>query len=253
MIAAKSANEKKRWIEKGKEGRWYKKNRPSKTSLQWRQEFEGAFDANVGTVFSTRALEKVFVRNYLQQKEDDRGIFDIWWTEPKKEGHTYATGTDLGRKNDPTVQITYDTSVRPRRMVEFVHIDPDTASWATIERAVKERLEYWGSDEAEHDGTGIGDTVTESLDGFSDPISFTKTTKQNIVERMQHAFDFKQVMMPKIEELYAEHQRYIWDDKDILQDTVMANGLAIHSFYEIDDVWTGVDATIQLVESPALV
>jgi hypothetical protein len=58
--------------------------------------------------------------------------------------------------------------------------------------------------------------------------------------------------MPKIEELYAEHQRYIWDDKDIVQDTVMANGLAIHSFYDIEDVWTGIDSTIQLVESPVL-
>lgn len=250
MIAAEGAHEKKKWIEKAKEGRWYKKNRPSKTSLQWRQEFEGAFDANVGTVFSTRSLEGVFVRNYLTAKEDERGIFDIWWTKDRVDGHQYATGTDLGRKNDPTIQVTYDTTVRPAEMVEFIRIDPDTASWQTIERAVKERLEYWDSDEAEHDGTGIGDTVSEALYGLSEPVSFTKTNKQNIVERMQHAFDFRMVKMPKIEELYTEHQRYIWDDKDIVQDTVMANGLAIHSFYEIEDVFLGVDQSLNFIESP---
>jgi hypothetical protein len=149
----------------------------------------------------------------LTAKEDDRGIFDIWWTKDRVDGHQYATGTDLGRKNDPTIQVTYDTTVRPAEMVEFIRIDPDTASWQTIERAVKERLEYWDSDEAEHDGTGIGDTVSEALYGLSEPVSFTKTNKQNIVERMQHAFDFRMVKMPKIEELYTEHQRYIWDDK----------------------------------------
>lgn len=253
MIAAEGATAKKKWIEQAKTGEWYKLIRPSKTSLQWRQEFEGAFDANVGTVFSTRSLEGVFVRNYLTSKEDERGIFDIWWTKPKVTGHTYATGTDLGRKNDPTIQITYDTSVKPAEMVEFIRIDPDTASWQTIERAVKERLEFWDSDEAEHDGTGIGDTVSESLYGLSEPYFFTKTGKQNIVERMQHAFDFKQVKMPKIEELYTEHQRYIWDDKDIVQDTVMANGLAIHSFYEIEDVFIGLDSTLNFIEDPVLV
>lgn len=252
MIAAKSKHEKKQWVEKAKEGRWYKKNRPSKTSLQWRQEFEGAFDANVGTVFSTRSLEGVFCKNYLTHREDPRGIFDIWWTKPKVAGHSYATGTDLGRKNDPTIQITYDTSVTPAEMVEFIRIDPDTASWQTIEQAVKGRLEFWESDEAEHDGTGVGDTASESLYGLSEPFYFTKTNKQNIVERMQHAFDFRMVKMPKIEELYTEHQRYIWDDKDIVQDTVMANGLAIHSFYEIEDVFVGVAASINFIDEPAV-
>lgn len=250
MMAAETKAEKAKLIEQAKTGKWYQKNRPSKTSLQWRQEFEGAFDANVGTVFSTRSLEGVFVRNYLTLKEDERGIFDIWWTKDRVAGHQYATGTDLGRKNDPTIQVTYDITTRPAEMVEFIRIDPDTASWQTIERSIKERLEFWESDEAEHDGTGIGDTVSEALYGLSEPVSFTKTTKQNIVERMQHAFDFRMVKMPKIEELFTEHQIYIWDDKDIVQDTVMANGLAIHSFYETEDVFVGVSSAINFIESP---
>lgn len=251
MIAASGAHEKKKWIEKGKEGRWYKKNRPTKTSLQWRQEFEGAFDANVGTVFSTRSLEGVFVRNYLKEKDDPTGVITEWWTKPKVEGHLYATGTDLGRKNDPTVQVTFDTSVKPAEMVEYIYIEPDSSSWETIGSTVRKRLEFWESDEAEHDGTGVGDTLSEELYGLSEPFFFTKTNKQNMIEREQHAFDYRQVKMPKIERLYREHQTYIWDDKDIVQDTVMATGLAIHSFYETEDVWTGVDNTIQLVEAVA--
>ena len=250
-IAATSATEKKKWIEKAKTGKWYKSNRPKYTELSWRQEFEGAFDANVGTVFSTRQLEKAFVRNYLIKKEDPRGIFDIWWTKPRVDGHMYASGIDLGRKNDPTVMLTYDISTKPAEVVEFVRIEAGRGDWEMIGSAIKERLEFWDS-EAVHDGTGVGDTATETLYGLSDPFFFTKNQKQNIVERMQHAFDYRMVKIPKIEVLFREHQRYIWEDKDIVQDTVMANAMAISVFYEIEDVFVGFDKSIDYVGSESL-
>jgi phage FluMu gp28-like protein len=238
-IAAKGAVEKKKWIDKARMGRWYKENRPKYTNLAWRQEFEGAFDANVGSVFSTRTLEKAFERNYLEQKEDERGLIDVWYTSEKKKGHLYAVGADLGRKNDPTVVITYDYTNRPARIVDFKYIEAGRAEWDMIERVLVEHLEYWEAD-AVHDGTGVGDSVSEALYGLSDPVMFTATKKQNIVERMQHAMDFRAVRMPKIPILFREHQRYIWDDRDIVQDTVMANGLAISVFHETEDVFLGV-------------
>lgn len=251
MIAATSASDKKKWIEKAKQGRWYKLNRPSKTDLAWRQEFEGAFDANVGSVFSTRQIEKAFIRNYLTRKDDPRGVFDIWYTKPKQQGRFYYTAADLGRKNDPTVVITYDATTHPAEMVEFCRIEAGRADWQMIGTAVKERIEFWDS-EATHDGTGVGDTATDTLFGLSEPFFFTKNLKQNIIERTQHAFDYKAVRLPKIEPLYGEHKRYIWDDKDIVQDTVMANAMAISLFYDIEDSFVGVDPTINLIERPAV-
>lgn len=236
--AAETQAERKQWIDKAKSGEWYRQNRPRYTDLAWRQEFEGAFDANVGTVFSTRSLEKCFVKNYLGEAEDERGIFDEWWTEPKIDGHDYAHGIDLGRKNDPTIMMVYDVSVAPARLVEFIRIEAGRGDWEMLNRAMKLRLEYWNSDGL-HDGTGVGDSVTETLYGYSDPFFFTKTGKQNIVERMQHAFDHGAVKLPKIPTLFREHQRYIWDDKNIVQDTVMANGLAIWSFHEVDSSFVG--------------
>jgi len=47
------------------------------------------------------------------------------------------------------------------------------------------------------------------------------------------------VRIPKIPILFREHQRYIWDDKNITQDTVMANALAVSIFHETEDVFTG--------------
>lgn len=237
-VSAKSAHEKKEWIEKAKNGEFYRQTRPSKTDLQWRQEFEGAFDANVGSVFSTRQLEKVFHRNWLVEQDDPAGIFDEWWSSPKKENALYATGIDLGRKNDPTVIITYDYTNRPAQMVDFKYIEAGRAEWDMIEKAIKQHLEYW-IPESIHDGTGVGDSMTDALAGMSEPFFFTKTGKQNIVERMQHAFDFRMVRIPKIPRLFREHQRYAWDDKDITQDTVMANALAISIFHDTEDVFEG--------------
>ncbi len=246
-IAAETPADKKMWIEKAKTGKWYRSERPKYTDLAWRQEFEGAFDANQGSVFSTRQLEKVFHRNWLIHKEDPAGVLDVWWTSGKNENGLYATGIDLGRKNDPTVMITYDYSVRPARMVDFKYIEAGRAEWDMIEKALLEHLEHW-TPEAVHDGTGVGDSMTEALYGLSEPFFFTKTGKQNIVERMQHAFDFRMVRIPKIPILFREHQRYIWDDKDIVQDTVMANALAISVFHETEDVFDGV-ADLNFVEA----
>lgn len=246
LVNAVSQVQRDRAIEKAKTGEWYKKQRPKYTDLAWRQEFEGAFDANAGTVFSTRSLERTFKRNYLDETEDKSGILTDWFTSPKDDHKFYACGIDLGRKNDPTVILTYDYKTRPARLVDYKYIEGGSADWDLILRACVEHLRYW-QPETLHDGTGAGDAITDALAQWSEPFFFTKNAKQGIVERMQHAFDNGQIVMPKIPRLYREHQRYIWEDKDITQDTVMANGMALLPFYDTDTSFVGIIKEINLV------
>lgn len=248
MVAETSAIEKKKWVEKAKSGSWYQINRAAaKSDLHWRQEFEGAFDANQGSVFSTRSLEKAFVKNYLERKEDPLGILTQWWSMPREKHHEYYTGIDLGRKNDPTVIFTYDATNVPARLVDFKYIEGGSASWDELEKIVLDHLAFWDG-ESNHDGTGSGDALSEPLEGVSEAFAFTKNSKENMINRIRHAFDYGAVRLPKIPVVYREHQRYIWDDKDIVQDTVMANGLAIQQFYDLEDVFIGVDKNISYVE-----
>lgn len=107
-------------------------------------------------------------------------------------------------------------------------------------------IEYWDSS-GFHDGTGTGDSISDELEGYSEPFYFTKTSKENMITLMQHAFDNGAVQMPKIPRVYHQHQRYIWDDKHIVQDTVMGNGLAILSFHEPSEMFTGYAADINYV------
>lgn len=256
-IAAKDAGDKKMveyWKNEARNvrGGWYQRNRPKYSDLAWRQEFEGDFDANVGTVFSTRSIEKVFVRNYLEEKEDPRGVLRDWYTSPVDPNKYYFTGIDLGRKNDPTVIITYEYNHETKfgKMVDYKYIEPGRSDWEMIQGVIIDHLETW-EPESRHDDTGVGGGVSGAFSSASDGFNFTKNSKQNIIETMQHAFDFGTVMIPKIPTLYREHQRYIWDDKDITQDTVMANALAISQFHDTEGgIFIGVDPSIHFIESP---
>lgn len=237
--AADGVIERKKWIEKAKTGEWYRSERPKYTDLQWRQEFEGAFDANVGSVFSTRQIERVFKRNYLTEKQDPHGLLSEWWTSDKEENRDYAIGIDLGRKNDATVICTYDYTVKPARMVDFKYVEAGFLDWKLIRKVIQEHIEYWDG-EAIHDGTGSGDYISDSLEGVSTPFFFNKSNKQGLIENMQLMFDQSGVRIPKLPTLYDEHRKYLWDDKDIVQDTVMANALALSIFSDNDDVVLGM-------------
>lgn len=247
MIKSKNAAEKESWIAKAKKEKWYRSVRPSKSRLQWEQEFEGKFDANTGAAFSTRSLERAFKRNtWCPEVIDPQGIITEWYSEGYKPGRIYETGIDLGRKGDPTVLKTYDVTdfdpnerndegyyLHPARMVDYKYIEAGTASWKDILNICKAHLKLWQAG-SNHDGTGVGDVADDDLDGLSDEIIFTAKEKEHIVLRIQHAFDYGAVIIPKIPRVYREHQRYEWDDKHLQQDTVMANGLAIKRFYTGD-------------------
>lgn len=246
------------WIEKARTGKWYQTNRPKYTDLAWQQEFEGAFDASKGVVFSTRSIERTFVRNYLREEQDPHRILTEWWTDPTLQweidestgrkkivgNHIFCTGIDLGRKGDSTEILTYeitdyDPSKRdelgrflyPARLVDYKHIEEGTAEWSEIERVTLEHLKQW-EPQAQHDATGTGDSFSAAVYGYSEPFMFTKQSKQDIVTLIQHAMDYGAIRMPKIKRLYRQHQKYEWDDTDLVQDTVMANGLAINHFHD---------------------
>jgi hypothetical protein len=248
-VAATGAVERKQWIEKAKLGDWYRGERPKYTDLAWRQEFEGAFDANVGTVFSTRELEQAFHRNWLQEVEDPNGIITEHWTAPELPADCApVVGCDLGRKNDATVLITYDSSVYPAKVVDFKYIEAG-GEWRDIIKVLREHYEKWDPVAAFHDGTGVGDVATTEIEEWSEPFFFTKDKKQNIIEGVQHAFGKPAVRMPKIPVLFDEHRKYVWDDLHVAQDTVMANALAIHAIDETTGLILGFDPSVNYVGS----
>lgn len=241
--AATSDQERDKWIAKARTGAWYKTMRPKYTELTWAQEFEGSFDADQEAVFSTRQIERTFWKNWIDEAVDPLGLCSEYYTTDAIEGHEYATGADLGRKRDPTVVITYDITVDPAVMVEFKYIPPGAADYVQIARSIRQTHEKFNEAEVQVDATGSGDPVHQQIEDISTGFLFTLSKKQNIVEKVRLAMDNGAIKMPKVKPMYAEHQKYVWQDKNIKQDTVMANALAVDLFYDPEDVFVGYDET----------
>lgn len=238
------------WLKKAKEGDWYKKTRKKFSELAFKQEFECNFDADEDSVFNDRQLAKAFVRNYLEQGIDNEAPDMSYYTSDKIEGHYYATGIDFGRKRDATVIITYDITQKPARVVEYKRIEPG-CSWEEILLTTRKTYDKFESDML-CDATGVGDVIYESISDIADPYiisdnQFSKN-KYNLIENLRRAMDNKAIKMPKIPQLYKEHEQYLWNDKLIVQDSVIANALAVKQFYDPDSSFVGADPSFNYLE-----
>lgn len=249
----KSSPEWDKLLAKAKEGDWYKKTRKKFSDLAFKQEFECNFDAAEDSVFNERQLDKVFVRNWLEKDFDDEVPDMEFWTSDRIPGHYYASGVDFGRKRDATVIITYDITVTPARMVEYKRIEPGS-SWEQILLTTRKSYEKFESDML-CDATGIGDVIYESIADIAEPYvisdnQFSKN-KYNLIENVRRGMDNKAIKMPKIPQLYKEHEQYLWNDKLIVQDSVIANALAVKVFYEPEASFVGGDPDFNYLEGEA--
>lgn len=247
------ADKDQKWLDKAKEGEWYKKARKKYSELAFKQEFECSFDADTDSVYNDRQLNKVFYQHgHKEFYHFNDPYAEVCWRMPKIEGHHYACGVDLGRKRDATVIITYDVTANPAEMVEYIRIAPGTADWAEILLAIRNSYAYYES-EVRVDSTGAGDVIAESLSDIAEPyiISANQSLgkKYNLIENSRKAYDNLVVRMPKIPQLYEEHEKYTWQDKDIVQDSIIANAIAISVFYdpETEGVFLGADSKFSYV------
>lgn len=229
------AREAEEWIAKARTGTWYKENRKRYTDLAFAQEFECNYDADVDSVFNQRQLAKALRRNWLMK--DEESAYEVW-SMPPVEGHDYVTGIDLGRKRDATVMITFDVTEVPATVVEYKRIPPSTSDWTLIEHEIRKTYGIFESDML-HDGTGVGDSITDRIMDISEPFNFTASKKYNLLENLRRSMDTEAIRIPRLKQLVQELEGYIWNDKHIVQDSVIALALAVWIFYEFDTVVTG--------------
>jgi hypothetical protein len=239
-----------KWLIKAKQSEWYQKAKKKYSELAFKQEFECSFDADAGSVYTQRQLDKVFYSHGMKEfYQFDNFILDTHWQKPRVEGHMYASFVDFGRKRDATVIITYDITDKPAEMVEYKRIAPATAEWSDILLEVRNTYAYYKS-ELRGDATGVGDGIFEAIADIAEPVIISNSQSQgkkyNLIENSRKAYDFGVVRMPKIPQLYEEHEKYTWDDKDIVQDSVIANAGALAIFYdpESEGLFLGADITI---------
>lgn len=182
------------------------------------------------------------------------------------EGHRYVQGWDLGRRTDWTVGVTLDVTERPWHVVDYQRLN--RVPWESLYTLIKETAAKYGVTHPRIDATGpMGDVVEEELTKrgvFVDPFkTSTAIQKTNLINTLQSAFDYNRqiigyekafdeagneeqvpiyeapgegdwglVRIPSYPQMLDELGTYELNDKDLVQDSVMALALAVSVIYD---------------------
>ena len=166
-------------------------------------------------------------------------------------GHNYLHAWDLARARDWTVGITLDVTVLPAQIVAFErfrHIP-----WPEVADRISARHARYGGHTI-YDSSGVGDPLGEFLDiplAQLEAFKFTTTSKRDAVMAAVLAGERAAVRGPArgngIEIMWSEMGAYRWDDKNLVQDCVMAVAMACYNLRLRVQGWT---ATRRREESP---
>ena len=214
----------------------------------------GSFVSEEGMAFTQEELDNLFDP-------------DMPAHQPYRSGHKYLQAWDLGRRTDFTVGVTIDVTQKPYELVDYQRLN--RVGWETIYQLIKDKAAEYHVDLPRIDATGPqGDVIVDelwnrgiSVDDFK--IS-TGAIKTNLINGLQQALsvDRKVVGMrdmldeagiihqvpdleeprqgswgllrcPPIPQLLDEMGAYMIDDKDLVQDSVIALALVA------DLAWSG--------------
>lgn len=206
---------------------WYAVNRPRYTAAQWAQEFECDFVTSGLARFSPADIERAH--------EGATGV-----REPL-DGVEYVTAWDIGRRRDATVGVTLTTRA-PFQVVAFERLDG--WSYPRIQRAIEARAaRYPGVTYVE--SNGVGDPVIENLAVGVVPHVTSSKSKLQALDALSLMLENGDIQWTGLEQLDAEMLVYQDDDKDLVQDCVMALSMAAaHLPYATGPLWawgTGED------------
>lgn len=145
-------------------------------------------------------------------------------------GNTYATGWDIGRHKDAAVGITLEAN-EDDDVVDVVHYERHrNTMYPVLQQRVKYLHEVYGATSVE--ANNAGEAVVENVDLPEGAINLFNTSaksKARIIAQLSLAFQNQQLRYDKEQwpQLDAELRSYQWDDKALVQDSVMALAIAL--------------------------
>lgn len=218
-----------------------------------KQVLEGEFVDYTGLAFTREQTDNAFDAS-LPSHED--------WIE----GHRYVTAWDLGRTTDFTVGTTLDVTKTPWVLVDYTRLNK--VAWEEIYSTIDRVRKHYRCRYARIDATGPqGDVIEEEMTKRGIPVdpfrTATKATKIDLINVLQNAFDEQRevieiveekdesgalqrvpiledpgvgnwgfLRLPHITQLMDELGIYAFDDKDLVQDSVISLALAADLAYE---------------------
>jgi hypothetical protein len=150
---------------------------------------------------------------------DIAAAFCLTGTVGPQAHHRYLTAWDLGRKQDATVGVTWDTTSRPYRVVAYERMLH--ASYPDQQAAIEDRhRQYPGHTIVE--SNGVGDPVIQNLKVKVDEFMTTPRTKKDAIDALQLLLQRRAMQLPPWEQAERELGLYQRDDRMLVQDCVLA-------------------------------
>jgi len=183
---------------------WYARERPRYTAQQWASEYECDFVESGAAVFGAVYLER---------------CADGWLgLQPAIASRDYVTFWDIGRRRDATVGVTLDVTEPVWQVVAYERMLG--IPYPVIQQHIAARFyAYPGVHGVE--SNSIGDPVIENLPVPVLSCYTTGKTKVDMITALQLAVEQERIKHD-VDELGRELELYQWDDRDLIQDSVMA-------------------------------
>jgi hypothetical protein len=212
---------------------WYEHHRHEYTDDEWSSEFLASLEGSGERVFDSDKIDRMMDGWLgLDYSDVDAVESDQWWIEPQP-GHIYVTGSDLGRKRDPFVCITIDATYDTHHVVcyeRYRHLDWNDQE----ERMITRSILYPGFNVM--DASGVGDPVWQGLQLAGHnfiPFVFSRTTKPQLVDELVRSTNYGSIKLG-IQTVMDEMNGYRRKDDKLVQDTVMALGMAEYISRHVD-------------------
>lgn len=167
------------------------------------QEFEAKFIDNGGGVFIN--FDNVFYGDEIEYPKQEQ-----MWTHPDVDAillkEESVMAVDLAKNYDYTVFVVL--SQRTRQLLYYQRFNKTDYKFV-IDRIVTVADRFNGCDVI-YDGTGVGVGIGDFLDRElnSYPFIFTNQSKADIVQRLMVAFEYSNILMPKITTIVNEFLLY---------------------------------------------
>jgi len=136
--------------------------------------------------------------------------------------HTYVTGWDLGRKGDATVGVTLDVTTVPYQVVAYDRLL--RVPYPQQQTVIEERAARF-NDVPIVESNGPGDPVVENLRCRARPHVTTSRSKVQALQALAMLLE-RGALKCGVPEIERELRDYEWDDRDLVQDSVMALSFA---------------------------
>jgi len=161
--------------------------------------------------------ESLFLQEYLCEFHDNAGAFfrrireNIYaspYTDAER-GHVYQLGVDLAKYQDWTVVTPFDLNTfRVGKQDRFNQID-----WNLQKARIEATCRRFNNGRIFIDSTGVGDPITEDLQGQGLPIEpyrFTETSKMALLKNLAILLEQDKIKIPDDDGLVAELDSIVW-------------------------------------------